>query len=703
MKGAARGDAWPALALRVAAAEGGLLLVVLASRGAGRWLPSALAVGLGFACAVGLPGAAMLHASGLSKRIDPIDYVALLPAAGLAAWSAPLLVALVIGVPFGLLVGVVLVLSAAILATSGIRMPERPSNVVWLLTAAVMTVVVASRWQPPFLTSDAFFHAGRVRKLLAVPHISFGDISAYRDGPIHAGYGFPLLHAVDAASLWLTGVSVSAGYLALVGPSAAVLGITYFAGGRALGGLTVGWSAAAFGLWDAVSNGGNSMLAMEQPATFVFHLLFPAFVLILVKAVRMPDERRWQGAAVACLIVIALVHPTYAVPALAIQAGATIWAGRGFRALAGSTIATAIIFATIWLVAIRGGAGTKHPPLAADYWIVSGHTLTLSGWWLADHQFAFLASTILMLAMLARNRLPWGLAAALMAGALILVALPLITLAVTAVLGYGQPRRFRSGIPWFYVAALGAAYAAGRLPRRLLLVAAVVVAACSIAVEHWQSFWSGWLTLPISVAAAAAAVLLVIARRGGERRFDPVAASASVVLTLLMVAALLAGELTSQAHQAARTFVHGLPAPSVRHQLTPGVIRWFDSHDSWPFPVVLAPTKGNKSDRYTGIAFQLIGEANVYAMALPEPRTRAEPRSQPKVRRSAASAFFHPSTSNAERQAILNRYQVRYVVVDLTRSTKVAATVAAMPFLKLVYADHSAARGYGQFRVYRFG
>ena len=45
------------------------------------------------------------------------------------------------------------------------------------------------------------FHLARVRKILAVPHLSLDSVSELANGKPHAGYVFPLLHAVEAASL----------------------------------------------------------------------------------------------------------------------------------------------------------------------------------------------------------------------------------------------------------------------------------------------------------------------------------------------------------------------------------------------------------------------------------------------------------------------------------------------------------------------
>ena len=178
--------------VRAAIALGLLAAAVVACRAAGSLLPGAVAAAMGLALAAGLPGAALLRGLGLDARLGALGSLAVLPMAGLVAWVAPLAVALVLGLPFGWLLAATLVASALVLALVpgiAIRVPARPAA----LTAAVMVAmaVTASRWQPPYLTGDAFFHAGRVRKLLELPDLSFSGLSAYRDGHVHAGYAFP--------------------------------------------------------------------------------------------------------------------------------------------------------------------------------------------------------------------------------------------------------------------------------------------------------------------------------------------------------------------------------------------------------------------------------------------------------------------------------------------------------------------------------
>ncbi|MDX6495291.1 MAG: hypothetical protein QOE17_1277, partial [Gaiellales bacterium] len=385
-----------AIALALLAAAAGLC------RAAGSLLPGAAAAGLGLALAAGLPGAAMLRGLGLDARLGALGSLAVLPMAGLAAWVVPLAVALVLGLPFGWLLWATLVTSALVLALMpgiAIQLPAWPAALTAGVTVAM--AIAASRWQPPYLTGDAFFHAGRVRKLLDLPDLSFSGLSAYRDGHVHAGYAFPLLHAVEAAAIRLAGLDPSAGYLELIAGCAALLPVAVYAAGRSLGGQTVGACAAVLALWDVVGRNGGGLDSVEQPGGFAFVLLFPIAVFLIAELRRSPDDRRVAAAVCGSLLVISLVHPTYALVLLAVLAGAVVSTRRGAVVLAIGVLETAVVFGLIWASALRGAPRTSGKALSPEnFWIVSGHGLALTGDWIAQHRVEFLAAVLLVVPML---------------------------------------------------------------------------------------------------------------------------------------------------------------------------------------------------------------------------------------------------------------------------------------------------------------
>jgi len=80
-----------------------------------------------------------------------------------------------------------------------------------------------------------------------------------------------------------------------------------------------------------------------------------------------------------------------------------------------------------------------------------------------------------------------------------------------------------------------------------------------------------------------------------------------------------------------------------------------------------------------------VGEAPVYAVALPEARTRAEPRIDTEHRRQDVAAFFDPASSQQMRDDILRRRNVDYVLVDLQTQSDVLPQLLEDPMLREVY------------------
>jgi hypothetical protein len=360
------------------------------------------------------------------------------------------------------------------------------------------------------------------------------------------------------------------------------------------------------------------------------------------------------------------------------------------------------VFGLIWATALRGAPRPTGKALSSEnFWIVSGHGIALAGAWIVHHRVEFLAATLLLVPLLVVRDRRYAVAASLAAGALAVSALPGMTLLLSDVIGNGQTRRVWAGIPWEYLPALVLAWLAVRERGGRLAAVAAVLAASSIAIQHWSILWGGGLTL-VTCTAAAVATGFVLWRlaRPQVAQLRPVDA-APLVPALLLSAALLAGGLSSYGRAVASTLVHGAPEPGLHHRLTPGLIDWMRAHDSAPFPVVLAPVRAGPDDRFTGLAFQLIGEADVYAVALPAARTRAEPLSHPVARRHDVATFFDPASSDAQRMAILDRYGADYVMVDVARTPAFAHAIEGLPSLSRVYEDGVARPGFGRFEVFR--
>src|SRR5262249_59122858 len=77
--------------------------------------------------------------------------------------------------------------------------------------------------------------------------------------------------------------------------------------------------------------------------------------------------------------------------------------------------------------------------------------------------------------------------------------------------------------------------------------------------------------------------------------------------------------------------------------------------------------------------------AEVYAAALPEARSRAEPKVDPAGRLKDELEFFDPRTTPAERTQLIDRLHAGYVLLDTQGQSDVAPQILSQPGLKVVY------------------
>jgi uncharacterized membrane protein len=75
----------------------------------------------------------------------------------------------------------------------------------------------------------------------------------------------------------------------------------------------------------------------------------------------------------------------------------------------------------------------------------------------------------------------------------------------------------------------------------------------------------------------------------------------------------------------------------------------------------------------------------VYAVALPEARSRAEPKVDTTARRVDVQRFFDAATTIADRSEILRRWDVDYVLVDTRDQAAIAPAILGQPGLRIVY------------------
>jgi hypothetical protein len=127
---------------------------------------------------------------------------------------------------------------------------------------------------------------------------------------------------------------------------------------------------------------------------------------------------------------------------------------------------------------------------------------------------------------------------------------------------------------------------------------------------------------------------------------------AAVLPTLAVALAAVMLSDPSSLRTVASNVVHGHPRVP-RTTLPPAIVNWVNRHGG-SMPVVL-------SDQLR--SYRLGAYTNAYVVAVPEVRTRAEPASLPEQRRQDVITFLKPSTSEAERDAIIRKYGVTVLVV----------------------------------------
>ena len=689
-------------AVRCGAALVILVLAAAAARAAGSALPGQLAMLPAFALAVVLPGIAVVRVAGFDDRLLPSTTLAAVPVLGLAAWIVPLGVALFAGLPLDAPLGLLLVASALALALVERPFPRFGAEQLWMLGAGALTSVLAARWAEPVLQSDGLFHAGRVRKLVDLSHLSFGGISAYRDGAVHAGYAFPLVHAAEAGAVRLAGVDPSAGLLALIPACAFFVPAAAYAAGRVLGGPPAGAAAVAFVLWESVSVAGGVLDSSELPGAVVFRIVVPVGIALLAEAVRRSDDRRIEAAVVACVLVATLAHPTYVMTLLAVLTAVVIARrGSGWRMLVASFLLVGLTLGAIWLAAIHGTPGAAGTRLAPNgFATIDGHPVIRSGEYLVNGRLTVLLTALALPALLAGWRGRYALAGTIGAGGFAVLALPGVPAALAPLIGPHQVGRLQGALPWPEVLAVLLVLLAGAW-RRHLIWAAVLLAGVSVGASALGDR-AGLAQTVLVTGATVVSVALVLFRVLTGRRTELVV---PLVVGWLPIAALttamLAGPVVHDGHEVAHTLRRG-SSIDAKHPLSAGLIAFMRRHDGPPFPVVLAPLKNGKSDDFTGVAFNLVGLSDVYTVSLPSARTRAEPGNDPGPRRQDTNTFFSPATAPAVQAAILRRYGVRYVVLDVTRTPQAARAAARAPGLRRVYADPPGTKP-DRFVVYQVG
>ena len=227
----------------------------------------ALAVMLGLVVVGAVPGLALLRATRLDELLAVPEQLAVLPIAGLAAWVPGLALAFVLHLSLATAtVGLVAISTAMLAAVPGVTVSWRPA--LPAAAAGLFMAALVARVERP-LSGDGLFHAGRVRKLMELPHLSISDVSSYLNGAPHAGYGFPVLHAAEAAAISLTRLDPATGYVVL-GPAAGIaVGMAAYGVGWRVAGVPGGRRGGAAGGLGRARPAGRD--AVSRPAAARLH------------------------------------------------------------------------------------------------------------------------------------------------------------------------------------------------------------------------------------------------------------------------------------------------------------------------------------------------------------------------------------------------------------------------------------------------
>lgn len=219
-------------------------------------------------------------------------------------------------------------LLAAGLAAIPVGLRRRPlgeADPIWLAVLGVGVLAGVLLWQVlPDPSGDALFHLARVRKLAAFDELSLEGVGEFIDGGLHPGYAFPLWHGFLALVAKLAGVDPTE----VVVYEAAVLAplsflVVYEAGAAVFRSrwLGVATLAGTIGVTALASGSGGALRLLALPATAGGRMLLVPAALALVFAYLHEPTRARLALVAAAGLVLAVVHPTYALFLLLVLVG----------------------------------------------------------------------------------------------------------------------------------------------------------------------------------------------------------------------------------------------------------------------------------------------------------------------------------------------------------------------------------------------
>jgi hypothetical protein len=653
----------------VAAAPAVLLLAhLLPASGPGLALRLAGAA----ACVFLLPGALVLRA--LAWPSSPAVAVAASLALSLAVFAFGLALVFVVGTSILLAGGFLLVVSAcaavlALLKGESRARPHADHRPLGAVLGAGILLGGLVWWGAGPIYGDTYFHLARLRKLAEFDSLTtLTTVDEFKDGGLHPGYAFPLLHGVEALIGHLAGVDVVDVLLyvpAVLVPLAFVL--AYAAGSAVFrspaGGLAlVAAQAAQVGLSrrDTFFEGTGLYETLSQPQAASRLLLAPAIIALAFTFMR---EGGWilLASLGAGAFALSAIHPTYAPYVALVFAGfllARVVLVRGWEplltraALALGTIVVPFgLFLILLFPVVRGTRAVT--PSAADRAAELERNLnnftTVGDWFgyspsaIAREGPVVVAGLLAVpLAAFAARRL-W--AAFVLGGSLVVLTVlltpPLFT-ALSDAFSVSQSRRLAGFIPIAFAVA-GGCIVASRLRAFGMALAAGAGGALTVLypgefmrrVEEGGPEWA----VAVAVAGGLVALLAGALRRSQGPNPGMWAAGAAVAF---VAPVLIAGVFALERVRPLTELTPGIVA-AVRAQTAPGDVLF--------------------SDRMT--AYEIAAFAPVYINAGPPGNVADTSRNRPRIRAVDTRRFFRArQLTNAERRGILGRYGADWVVVD---------------------------------------
>ena len=483
---------------------------------------------------------------------------------------------------------------------------------------------------------DGLFHLARVRKLVAFDDLSLTAVNEFPDGGLHPGYAFPLWHGFLALVARVAHVDPTKVVLHEASILAPLAVLAAYEAGYALFrrvGPAAASAAAGVGMVVMAPGHGGAFTALALPATASRQLLVPAALGLALAAARRP-ERGTLATAAAASLVLAVVHPTYAIFLWIPFAGfvAVRWAWsreevrNGVLALAALVLPAAAFF--VWLLPVIRSTASVSPDAAEraralDQYAGQLHVRSADSFSLAPEVFgragavAVAALLLIPLTVLATKR-RW--AAYVVGGSLAVFAITLVPwlfAPFSDVVSLSQSRRLAGFLPFGFAFAGGMsvlAALAGPFVAPLALAGGVVFqwlfpGDFGYRLENGGPAWATW------VAVAGALVALVV----GLRRLRSVERSAAVACALFLLP----------------VFVHGLldwsPSPDRRPSpLTPGLVAAL--RDDVPVgDVVYADLESS---------YRIAAFAPVYVCNAPPGHVADTKKNRPYERRDEARLFF---------------------------------------------------------------